>query len=69
MNLVIDIGNTHTKLAWFEQGKLIESIRADKGTTQDLYKKVADKSIQHAILSSVGPMDNGLKAAIGKSQL
>jgi pantothenate kinase type III len=30
MNMVIDIGNTHTKLAWFEKGKLIEVIRYEE---------------------------------------
>ncbi len=53
MNLVADIGNTHVKLAWFEQGRLIESVRVDQGHWDDLRGMVIERPSAHSILSSV----------------
>jgi type III pantothenate kinase len=54
MNLVIDIGNTHTKVAWYENGKLIENFRY-KNTEPLNYSGLAQKhAAEMAILSAVG---------------
>ena len=56
MNLVIDIGNTHTKLAWFEQGKLIDMLRHEAGDYTDVISIVNKKPADKAIVSSVGSL-------------
>jgi len=60
MNLVIDIGNTQVKLAWFEQGRLIESLRTEKGRWDDLRRLIKERPLKRAILSSVGETDSGI---------
>jgi type III pantothenate kinase len=56
MNLVIDIGNTRTKLAWFEHGRIFESMRFEK-EIGDAVQLIKAKKVQHAIISSVGSLD------------
>jgi type III pantothenate kinase len=68
MNLVIDIGNTHTKLAWFEQGRLIETVRTEAGGTYDLNNLILDKPARYAIISSVGKIDPILNTALEKTK-
>lgn len=54
MNFVIDIGNTHTKAAWFDKGKLIESLRY-KNTEPINYGGLVQKhAAEVAIISAVG---------------
>ncbi len=58
MNLVIDIGNTRTKAAVFNDAEMIEDYSHD-GSAIDLARMVMDKypGIQHAIVSSVNEPD------------
>jgi type III pantothenate kinase len=57
MNLVFDIGNTHTKAGWFEKGRLLESQRLET-VTPELLKPVIEKYPLEAILvSAVGKAD------------
>jgi type III pantothenate kinase len=53
MNLIVDIGNTHIKLGWFNQGKLMESLRLDKNIPVDLTGWIKKKPVSMAIVSSV----------------
>jgi len=54
MNLVIDIGNTLTKLAWFDQGEIVESLRLEQSAPQYLIGIARKRPAEAAILSSVG---------------
>lgn len=51
--LVIDIGNTRTKLALFKGRKLIESLKVDKLDADQLDQFLTERSITHSIISSV----------------
>ena len=54
MNLIIDIGNTRTKVALFQNGELIKSFAVDSFEPIDLQELKADyPNINKAILSSV----------------
>jgi type III pantothenate kinase len=53
MNLIVDIGNTNTKLGWFDQGKLMNYIRLDKNVPVDLTGWIKKKPVKMAIISSV----------------
>jgi type III pantothenate kinase len=57
MNLVIDIGNTHTKLAWFEQGKIIDMLRHEESSFPDIKSIVNKNPACNAIISLVGSLD------------
>jgi type III pantothenate kinase len=57
MNLVIDIGNTHTKLGWFEQGVLIDMLREEENRLTDIKSIVNKKAVGKAIVSSVSSLD------------
>ena len=60
MNLCIDIGNTRTKLAVFDQdGSLIKLIIRDQFTSGKLDKVLKKYEIQHAIVSSVKKKETG----------
>jgi type III pantothenate kinase len=72
MNLVIDIGNSLTKLAWFDQGEIVESLRLEKPASDHLLEIIRNRPSEAAILSSVGTFiidrdrdwDNDLKKLI-----
>jgi type III pantothenate kinase len=64
MNLVIDIGNTQTKVAWYEQGRLTESVRLDNDNLPDLYKITDKNPVKNIILSSVGIVEPSLVKAL-----
>jgi type III pantothenate kinase len=53
MNLIVDIGNTSTKLALYKDRKRISVSRINDLTCEELEKKLADYKIRRAILSSV----------------
>jgi type III pantothenate kinase len=53
MNLVIDIGNTLTKLAVFEQDKLIFDVAMEELNNKILAKFISKYTIKRAIISSV----------------
>ncbi len=55
MNLVVDIGNTSTKIAWFDRGEMMDCSRFTSGEplrTDDLHP---DRQPERAIISSVRP--------------
>ena len=53
-NLVIDIGNTRTKIAIFEKGKMVISFAIDSFSKKDFDELIADyKTIRCAIVSTV----------------
>jgi type III pantothenate kinase len=53
LNLVIDIGNTRTKVAFFEEEMMIKSYPTDMLHQSDIKKIKADYNIENAIFSSV----------------
>jgi len=58
MNLVLDIGNSQTKLAWFDQGgMLIETSRHKISSFTDVYNLIEKKPADKAIVSSVGLLE------------
>lgn len=54
MNLVVDIGNTHTKLAWFDQGEITESLRFGRQDIVDYQEIFNRNAAEMVIISSVG---------------
>ncbi len=60
MNLVFDIGNTHTKTGLFDKSKLLESQRLEK-VTPDILRIIFSKHSPDAVLvSSVGHLERSL---------
>jgi type III pantothenate kinase len=57
MNLIIDIGNTRTKIAVFENGKIITYSAFESLTPDDLEDISAGQEITHCIVSSVKDID------------
>ena len=53
MNLIVDIGNTSTKLAIYENGKKVSSTRIGDLSCEELESVLSGLKIQSAILSSV----------------
>ena len=53
MNLVVDIGNTSTKLAVYKSGKRISVSRINELSCEELEKELSGLKIKKAILSSV----------------
>ncbi len=54
LNLIIDIGNTRTKIALFDHGKMIESFPVDLFAVNDFHAlKTTYPAIENAIVSSV----------------
>jgi type III pantothenate kinase len=64
MNLIADIGNSQIKLAWFEQGKIIESIRTEEGRWEDVTKLIKEKPTGYAIISSVNQTIEPVETAL-----
>ena len=54
MNLVIDIGNTHTKIAGFEHGRISEIVRIDNKDHSDALTWITKRAFNKAIYCSVG---------------
>jgi type III pantothenate kinase len=66
MNLVFDIGNTHTKTGLFDKGKLMESHRLET-ITRDVLKSILEKRSPDAVLvSSVSKNERSLFDSVGK---
>jgi len=66
MNLVFDIGNSHTKTGLFDRGKLLESQRLET-ITRDTLKLLLEKHSPEAVLvSSVGKNEKSLFNTVGK---
>lgn len=53
MNLIIDIGNTRTKVAVFSNGEMVKSFPTDTFNRKDLLELTDDYPIDAAIVSSV----------------
>jgi type III pantothenate kinase len=53
MNLIIDIGNSSTKLAVFEGNKKLHAARINELSCEELEKKLTGFDIERAIISSV----------------
>jgi len=53
MNLIVDIGNTNTKLAVFDGATKISQSRINELSCEELEKKLSGFKIQNAIVSSV----------------
>lgn len=67
MNLIIDIGNTRTKIAIFSEGELIKSFAADSFTLIDIQELKDDyPELDHAIVSSVKHDSQQLLKALKK---
>ena len=60
MNLIIDIGNTYTKLAVFQNNLLIDKVRIETKNCKLEIIKILKKhgKIKYAIVSSVGKLDD-----------
>jgi type III pantothenate kinase len=66
MNLVFDIGNTHTKTGLFDRGRLLESQRLET-ITRDALRLILEKHLPEAVLvSSVGKNEKLLFESVGK---
>jgi type III pantothenate kinase len=62
MNLVIDIGNSHIKLALFNsKGDLVEGFRRDNNAFPEIISLIEKISAQKAIVSSVGRLESGYR--------
>ncbi len=53
MNLIVDIGNTSTKLAVFKGNKKISSARINDLSCEEFEQKLTDKRLEKVIVSSV----------------
>jgi type III pantothenate kinase len=68
LNLVIDIGNTRTKIALFNQGELMISFPTNSFSLKDLELLLNDyHNINHAIVSSVKENQEELLSALKNS--
>lgn len=66
MNLVIDAGNTLTKLAVFEGGHLINKEVTGKLTVEKLRSFIQGHDVNSAIFSSVSETDSGVQEYLSK---
>ena len=64
MKLIIDIGNTAVKSALFDDKKLISSAVLNNCTLENALIFVGEKTISHAIISSVKAVDTDLEQII-----
>lgn len=53
MNLVVDIGNSQTKLAWFTHGSITDTVRTENGSWDEVTRLIKEKIPSNAIISSV----------------
>lgn len=65
-NLVIDIGNTYSKLAIFEQKKLIHFEQLEKVEEENLLKLITEYQIENSTVSNVGNQIEDLEALLKK---
>lgn len=62
MNLVIDVGNTRTKAACFNQRDLVTSVTLETFAPQDASEWIRNYAVTKCILSSVGDNNSSLAA-------
>lgn len=55
MRLAIDIGNSRTKLGYFDGKKLLQSFILENNAPESFYNKTKDLPVEDAILASVNP--------------
>ena len=66
MNLIIDVGNTRTKLAVFKESKLIHNESISKENfLKDTFELIKKFNCKHAIISSVGFLKKSELAKLG----
>ncbi len=53
MNLIVDIGNTSTKLALYERNECLSQDRIDELTCPEVERRLSGHNVQRAIVSSV----------------
>jgi type III pantothenate kinase len=61
MNLVVDIGNTRTKIAFFENNELVEKAILENGTLGELSAAINGRAIEGTILSATGADTEGVE--------
>jgi type III pantothenate kinase len=61
MNLVVDIGNTRTKIAFFENNTLVEKAILENGTLGELSTAISGQTVKGAILSITGKDTEGVE--------
>ena len=64
MPLIIDIGNTRTKLAWFAGGTLREQWSRERWGVTDLEEWRQKYDYQRVILAAVGALPEGVEAQL-----
>ncbi|MGM0621904.1 MAG: hypothetical protein ACQETJ_12710, partial [Bacteroidota bacterium] len=65
MNLVIDIGNTRTKLSLFNRGEMVITVPVDEFRTEDIERlKNEYPSLDKAIISAVKDIPQDLKTTL-----
>ncbi|MBK7712756.1 MAG: type III pantothenate kinase [Bacteroidales bacterium] len=53
MNLIVDIGNTSTKLAVYDKGQKLRTRRLEETDSRELEMELINYSIEKVIISSV----------------
>ena len=61
MNLIVDIGNTRTKIALFEKNELVEKAILENGALGELSAAISEFPIEGAILSATGVDTEGVE--------
>ncbi|HLO60598.1 MAG TPA: type III pantothenate kinase [Bacteroidales bacterium] len=69
MNLVIDVGNTHTKLAWFDHGRLIDTVRVEENHSEMVRSVIFSKKASRAILSATGKPDKAIEETLVEANI
>jgi type III pantothenate kinase len=69
MRLAIDIGNTNTKVAYFEQGKLRDTHVYEAFPEEELLRLLSDKQCDKAIVSSVKKLSPAFLKSIDQNQV
>lgn len=69
MNLVIDIGNSHVKLATFnDRGELVENFRRDRNVFPEIISLIKSMPGQKAIVSAVGRLESEYRELLLESR-
>ena len=66
MNLIIDIGNTRSKLGLFKEDKLVEHQILDKLTVKDFRQFCQKNKVQHVALSSTAKVPEAVERYLEK---
>ncbi len=61
MNLVVDIGNTRTKIAFFENNELVEKAILDNGSLGELSAAISEQPLDGVIFSATGKDTEGVE--------